>query len=118
MKLLTARVGYIVYNINTKSYDYPIGKIISLNIIPNEKRAGMSLLREALNYFDENEINFIKYFVSNKHLNQKIFKKFGFVSSPDEQFMRIQVQKGIEKQIDNILNSKPNEILIQYGDTD
>ena len=77
-------LGYIVLRINKYNEEYPIGYIIDLLTIQNRLDVVDSLLKHAIEFFHNNNINVILYRIIKNHSYEKIAKKYGFINDPSK----------------------------------
>jgi hypothetical protein len=106
-------VGYIVMTLDRKVNLR--GIIVDLLVIPGEESVSCSLVGEAIKYFEEERVTFIKCLMLRNAPYFKIFKKMGFmaVKSTIHLLVRINNQSVSKEQISN-----PNNWYYTYGDGD
>lgn len=108
-------LGYIIYKIN-RYRNYPKGVIMDLVTLPKKLDVTNMLVNNAVQYFDEQNINASYYISAKKHPHVQIMNKFGFVNNQNEQVFRFQ-DYGYD-QIKKINLAIDGEILVQFGDSD
>lgn len=109
--------GYIVTTINRKNRDYPVGYIVDLLAIPENKAVVDKLIKKAVEHFDEKEVNLVNVLLFRDHPFEKIFQKNGFLNSRKKihLFAGIKFDEEMSKKLRQ-LNQR--EIHFAYGDID
>jgi hypothetical protein len=108
-------VGYIVYSARLKK-EYPFGYIIELLTLSGYDYVKDILLKEALSYFAENNVNFIQTIMVSGHSNEKIFNKYLFLKGAPL-FLTYSNEYTDEKLM-NWSPMVPERIHFCYGDYD
>ncbi len=112
-------LGYCFLRINRFRKDYPIGYIMDLITLPEHTNAADFLIRDAVEYFDRNNVNIINCLLVEKHHYKKILNKHGFINSRTKIHLfhkDIASNSGISEIINNLNN--PERIHFTYGDID
>jgi N-acetylglutamate synthase-like GNAT family acetyltransferase len=110
-------VGYISIIINEYNNEYPIGYISDLLVKEKELAAGDYLIKEALRYFKENNVNIVNFLTVEGSRNESLIKGNGFVNSM-QQIGFYYSYLGDESIKDSVLELKPEKIHISWGDID
>jgi len=74
-------LGYSVLNVNGYLPHYPVGFIVDLLTIPDRLDAANMLMRDAIDYFNDIDVNIINYQVIKNHPYERIANKNGFLNS-------------------------------------
>jgi hypothetical protein len=74
-------LGYCVLRINKIKKKYPVGFIVDIISLPNRLDVIELLMKDALDYFDRNNVNAVKCWVLEGHPYEKIVKRQGFFYS-------------------------------------
>lgn len=74
-------LGYSVLRINRYRKEYPVGYVVDLLTLHDRPDVVDELVSDAIHYFDVHDINLINYQVVKGNLNERIFKKHGFLDS-------------------------------------
>jgi hypothetical protein len=100
---------------NSNNEKYLKGYIIDLLAISDRFAIVDHLLGDAIQYFDEKEVNIIQAFMLKNHPFENIFKKHGFIDSR----VRIGVFYTYSEESNSSADlSSPARINIQFRDTD
>lgn len=110
-------VGYCVFTINNYNPEYPVGYIVELLTLPGESEAATKLLREAVNYFDNNEVNIINCLTVKSHIVNRILSKQGFLDSRMPVYV-FTYTIDFEEEYNKIQGFDRNRVYISYGDLD
>jgi len=113
-------LGFSVLIINRYRADYPVGFIVDLLALKDRLDVADSLLSNAINYFDINNINIINYQIVKNHPYETIFKKHGFVDSRIRTsiFNDVDSAEELKEKYENLKKSPANRIYYSYGDID
>ena len=109
--------GYMVVKINKYFKDYPIGFIVDLLTLPEEFDSVEILLKKAIDYFDENNVNIINYLMVKDHPYSKIVSDHGFLDS------RVNIHKfyyplELAEEMNDLSKTSPAEVFFSWGDHD
>lgn len=111
-------LGYLVLRLNRLKPEYPTGWIMDLLTIPNRPDIVSALISHAINYFDENDVNVIRYWILKGHPNVRIFQKNGFVDIGKDAPTAIFQIVDIRDEWTQFINSPVEKIHFQIGDTE
>jgi hypothetical protein len=111
-------LGYSVLRINSYKKDYLNGSIVDLINLPKRLDVSEGLVKDAVNFFDSNNINIIQCQIIKYHQNEAIVKKFGFVDSRFRHFMHYVPKIEIDEELKKLQRSTANQIHYVYGDYD
>lgn len=109
-------LGYIVYNINRIRSDYPVGSIIDILTLPKRLDIAQALVKNAVDFFDEQDINLIKYINIEKNPNEIALKNNGFLDSRWNKYGFFYTPYGGEDKLSEPLAA--NRFHFTFGDTD
>jgi hypothetical protein len=110
-------LGYMVLRTDRHQQDYPIGYIVDLLTLPNRLDVATVLVEEAVNYFDEHDINMILSLVIKNHPYEAILKRNGFITKRERtpllyrEFVEVEELRRLEAD-------SPRRIHFAYGDLD
>jgi hypothetical protein len=110
-------IGYIVLRINRYVKDYPTGSIVDLLTLPNRLDAADLLIREAIDYFDEKNINIIRCWIVRNHSYNHLLKIHGFVTSGTNIHILYNTFIG-ESELEEFNAATSDRLHFQLGDTD
>lgn len=74
-------LGYIVLRINRYKKNYPAGYIVDLLTLPERLDVADALVGNAVEYFNDEEVNAVVTMVVRNHPYTKIFSRHGFLNS-------------------------------------
>ena len=74
-------LGYSVLRINRYKTDYPVGYIVDLLTLPERRDVTDALMADAVQYFDEQDVNIIVSITTKNHPNERSLRKYGFLNS-------------------------------------
>ncbi len=110
-------LGYSVLRINRYRPDYPVGFIVDLLTLPDRLDAADALAADAVQFFDDSDINIVNYQVVKGHPYEGVLKRHGFVDSRIKAHVFV-----LPLQEDNLLDKvkevPASEVLISWGDHD
>ena len=110
-------LGYGVLKINRFLEDYHVGFIVDLLTLPNRPEVAKALVVDAVDYFEENDVNIVNALVISGHPYERILKRHGFLESGIRfsLFMR-----GIDKAglLGIIKSCPPSKAFYSWGDHD
>jgi hypothetical protein len=105
-------LGYVVLSINKYLEKYSIGYIVDLITVPNNDQVFGSLIKNAMKYFADNNVNIINFLIVKNHFYEELVKKNGFLYSRKN--LDLFYQEFDEK---NDLMKK-NKFFVSWGDLD
>jgi GNAT superfamily N-acetyltransferase len=108
-------IGYIVLRINRYNKNYAIGYIVEIKSIQNRPEVTNSLIEEALNYFDEQNINIIQCLVIDDYPYKKALGEHNFLNSRRNIYSYYEILKPINQDIQLFQQSPPNKIDMPFG---
>jgi len=117
VELEDAILGYAVLRINRYKKEYPVGYIVDLLTLPDHTDAANALFADAIQYFDDQSVNLVQYWVVKNHPYEKIVKRYNFLDS------RLKVYAsydplGKDGELDMIRRTPVHSIHFVYGYTD
>ena len=74
-------LGYSVLKINRYKEDYPVGFVVDLLTLPKRFDVAEALAMDAINYFDNNDVNIVNYLVVKGHPYEDVLNRCGFLDS-------------------------------------
>lgn len=74
-------LGFSVLKINKLKKDYPVGFIVDMITSPNRLDVANRLIADAVEYFDNRDINIINCQVIKGHPFEMIYRRHGFLDS-------------------------------------
>lgn len=110
-------VGYIVLLINRKISAYPVGYIVDLIHAPGKIDVCSGLVAEAVEYFDEQDVNIINAFVIRKHPYEKIMKQNCLINSR----INLKLFLGVstrQRHLEMLREAHVTSMHFSYGDID
>lgn len=111
-------LGCIVLRINKYQKDYPTGYIIDLLTLPGRLDIVDALIRDAIQDFDNQNINIIKCQIIKNQQYERIFKKYGFLSTRNGTNILWRSDTTIGEELSKFQTSSVNRIHFVYGDYD
>lgn len=112
-------VGYSILRINRHNRDYPTGFIVDFVVIPGYQEASKALISSSLEYFQENNVNTVRYWTVKGSANHSIFKKYGFLylgrKAPEVIMSPKKINKG---DWEKFQTAEKSELHFQIGDTE
>jgi hypothetical protein len=112
-------LGYCILRINKFRKDYPVGYIMDLITLPEQTKVADLLIRDAVKYFDKNNVNIINCLLVEKHHYKKVLSKHGFINSRTKLHLfhnDIGLNSFVSEKINHLNN--PDRIHFTYGDID
>ena len=76
------------------------------------------LLRDAVNYFEEESINIVFATIVNGHPFERVLKKYGFIDSREKPFLGINPENIDNDELEALMNATPDKLNYQYGEFD
>ena len=109
--------GYIVMRVNRYREDYPMGYIIDLMTLPDRFDVADALIKEAIHYLDELEVNIIQCCTVKDHPYEKLYQRHGLMNQRTQLFVSyLPIQVGSE--INEFEKAQASRLMYQLGDTD
>lgn len=110
--------GYIVLRINRFNAEYPIGWIADLIVLQGRIDVAKTLVRTAVEFFDAENVNVVRYWVVKGHPFENVVKEQGFLdirkSAPHIGMMNLSVSENFSE----FMASKPEQLHFQAADTE
>jgi hypothetical protein len=103
--------------INRYRKDYPIGFIVDLLTMPERFDVANALVADAIQYFDEHDVNLVVAMVAKHHPHEGLLSRFGFLDTR----MRLHTfywVDGLEQEMDALKKISGGKIHFSYGDID
>jgi len=110
-------VGFIVLRVNRIQFEYPVGFIVDLLTLPGRVDVADSLVGDAVEHFDSQNINLINYLVVKSHPYEKMMKRHGFLDSRVKPHLFYR-SYGEEDEIGKIRTAPADKVHFAYGDID
>jgi len=110
-------LGYSVLRINRYHNEYPVGFIVDLLAIPQRLDIADTLVADAVNYFDENDINAIFCLVVKNHPYERIFKKYSFLEGRKKPNIFYNALK-LKAKLSDLRMASASKVHFSYGDRD
>lgn len=108
-------LGYCVLRINLIKPDYPRGKIV--DVLSKNSQVTEALIRDAIEFFDKDDINHIGTWAVKSSQHEKILSKYGFLDMKNDLVLFTRSPNN-SLDYEPINNSKQEQVHFQYGDTD
>jgi hypothetical protein len=110
-------LGYIVLRINKLRKEYPVGYIVDLLVLPDHLNVANELVKDGVNYFDQENVNIILVHILKNSLFEPILQKIGFVDYKSKAYLNYNPEyKNIA--IDELKKSDIKTKHFVMGDTD
>jgi len=110
-------LGYIVLRINKFLKAYPTGFVVDLITYPNRVDVAEMLFNDAIEFFNQNNVNVIQVWIIRNHPLHNMFKKSGFNMGSTNVHVLYSMIIG-EKENERLKTSSIEKLYFQYGDTD
>lgn len=110
-------LGYCVLKINKYGNDYPVGFIVDLLSIPDRIDVTEALLKDALFYFDRNDVNIVNFLVVKDHPFVTVFRKVGFMDSRIKFHMFYAIEE-LSEEIGKVGSLQADKVFFCWGDHD
>lgn len=110
-------LGYIVLRINSQQKDYSRGYIVDLLTLPSRLDVANVLVKDAVSYFDANNINIIMSMAIKNHPYEAILKKNGFIADVKKCLLFYMEYEEVE-DLRKLERDSPNAVHFAYGDFD
>ena len=110
-------LGYSVLKINRYKVDYPVGFIVDLLTLPKRVDVAEALAMDAVNYFDQNDVNIVNYLVVQGHPYEDVLKRCGFLDSRIEINLFYKALANSD-ELSRVKKSSANSIFFSWGDHD
>lgn len=111
-------LGYIVLRINRYDKDYPIGYIVDLLTSPEQLFVTKALVSDALQYFEEHNVNLVNVWSIQNHYYNSIFKRYGFIKDRRRLNFFYTMLDILDGEIRQINTDLGQGIFFSYGDFD
>lgn len=110
-------LGYSVAVINKNLPNYPVGYLVDLLTLPDYPEVAHILAEDAVNYFDENEVNIVNCLIVKNHPQSRALAAQGFLYSQFDLQLFINEHSPMEEL--RKLKEMPEEnVYFSYGDID
>ena len=109
--------GYIIVCINRFNEEYPVGFIVDLLTLPDKMDITYPLLAEAMDYFEENDVNIVNSLVVKGSNFEAPFSRLGFLDSRIDLHIFLRRISG-DKELARISNFHPDRLHFTWGDHD
>ena len=104
-------LGYIALRVNRHKEDYPIGFIVDLLTDPSERDAAHLLIRDAIEYFNQEEVNLVTGLSTKNDYHMKALTNNGFLDTREQINLFTWV-----KEVQSL--TKESKIFFTLSDTD
>jgi hypothetical protein len=111
-------LGYSVLRVNRYFEEYPVGYIVDLLALPNRLDAVEALVMDAVNYFDEQNINIVNSLVVKNHPYVEILNRYGFLDSRIKLQLFISSASELLEEVNALKSLTPEKIHFSYGELD
>lgn len=113
-------LGYCVLCINRYRRKYPIGYIVDMLTLPDQPELANALVADAVNFFDEQNINIVNYLIVKGHPYERILNRYGFLNSrlKIHVFFGRKILRTHSHVVKKIERSSANRVYFSYGDID
>ena len=109
-------MGYIVYRVDKKRVDYPVGYIVDLISYSDRRDVVNALLEKALNSIDSEGVNVVYYLTVRNNIFEKAFLRNGFIRGIHKNYLIFNFRN---PELSDYVKQIPNKKMhFQYGDTD
>lgn len=110
-------LGYIVLRIKRYRKEYPVGYIVDLLTLPDHNDTADALVEDAVQYFDDQGINIIRFWAVKKHSYERVLNRHGFLDSRVKVHLTYKpLRKGVE--LDKLRTTPADRLHFTYGDAD
>ena len=110
-------LGYCVFKANRFREEYPVGYVLDLVTVPHRLDVTCSLIEEAVKYFDDAGVNVVNFMVMEYAWFIDALRINGFLNSRIP--MNVYIDPfGKPENIRELVDVKPNKILVAWGDHD
>ena len=110
-------VGYLVLKTNNINADYPEGYIMDFLALNDRNDVADNLVKFAVDYFDDREINVIWAEVIGGHPYERILGKYGLIDTQKKSNLNYRVIK-FGDDFDKFANASPEKIHYMFGEGD
>ena len=108
-------LGYIILRINKYREDYPVGYIVDLVSHPCRQEVAYKLIEEAVQFFDNSNLNIINCLTVKGHSYESVLNMFDFLDSMRRPMISYRPFESLEL-FENIGMIPSDKILVTYGD--
>lgn len=109
--------GYYVVKINKNIENYPIGYIVDLLTLPNCTEIAHLMIKDAINYFEEKNVNIINCLAVKSHPLTEILKTHNFLYSQFDLQLFINEHCPME-ELEKLEMIPKENVFFSYGDID
>lgn len=110
-------LGFIVLRINKINPNYPIGYIIDLMALDNRNDAIEMLLKQAVEWFHDSQVNVIRAQLVEGHKYEDTLDRFGFIDSQSKPYLRYRPRASPE-DLNIFKKAQPSALHYPYGEGD
>lgn len=110
-------VGFIVLRTNRIDPNYPIGYIMDMMAFNDRNDVVEELLRLAVDWFKNLEVNIVHIQIVNGHKHEAILNKFGFIDSQSKPYLRFRPRASAE-DLEKFKHAQPTSHHYPYGEGD
>jgi hypothetical protein len=110
-------VGFIVFRVNNKRPEHPVGVIVDLMSYKNRSDITSALLKQCLEYFTTLDVVTVSSYLIGDHPDSKVFTRFGFIRQPFKSWVFLGPED-IGKDRDIFLKAPSSRLHFHLGDTD
>jgi len=115
-------LGFSVLKINKLRKDYPVGFIVDVITSPNRLDVANRLIADAVDYFDNQNINIINCLVIKDHPIEMIYRRHGFLDSKMKFYLYFgspdTEREKLEIELNKIKTDSKDRLYFSYGDID
>ena len=111
-------LGYSVIRINKYKTEYPTGYIVDIITLPDRFDVVNKLVKNAVQYFDGNNINLIQTLVIKHHPYEEVFRTHGFLNIKSKLYLNYPPDVKIDDDLNKFHKSSRDRIYFSYGDYD
>ena len=110
-------VGFIVFRVNNKRPEHPVGVIVDLMSYKNRSDITPALLKQCLEYFTTLNVVTVSSYLIRDHPDSKVFTRFGFIRQPFKTWVFLGPED-IGNDRDIFLKEPSSRLHFHLGDTD
>lgn len=111
-------LGYIVLRINKYLREYPSGYIVDLLTLPARIDVAHALVVDAIKYFENQDVNIIKYQNIKNHIYEELFFSFQFIKSKNRPFFSFDLYPKENEDLLKFKKSQSKKMHFSFGDYD
>jgi hypothetical protein len=112
-------IGYCVFRVSRYNEDYSRGYIIDLLTLPNKNGVSEALIQEAVEFFDDCNVNIIDCLAIRRSQLGNSLRQCGFVDSQSKQFLVVNMKSMTDEEMERYSNRfTMKKMHFTYGDLD